>query len=107
MIPKGPRCGNLHAGVADDDAVMAGMIPVMVSLMSRDMTAMEATSLRFWGDVPRHHGGRGGRLYPVNVWLVAVKLKHGNGHTVRGVSAAATDGDREADDPAVALNLPL
>ncbi|MFC7694648.1 DUF4396 domain-containing protein [Paeniroseomonas aquatica] len=31
------------------NAVMAGMIPVMVTLMSRDMRAMEATSLRFWG----------------------------------------------------------
>ncbi|WP_164153909.1 DUF4396 domain-containing protein, partial [Stenotrophomonas maltophilia] len=31
------------------NAVMAGMIPTMVVLMSRDMAAMHASSLRFWG----------------------------------------------------------
>jgi hypothetical protein len=59
--------------------VMAGMIPVMVILMSRDMRAMEATSLRFWGVMSLATLVGLVTAYPVNMWLVASKLKHGMG----------------------------
>ncbi len=61
------------------NAVMGGMIPVMVILMSRDMTAMEATSLRFWGVMSLATLVGLVVAFPVNMWLVAVGLKHGMG----------------------------
>ncbi|BAU15814.1 hypothetical protein LEP3755_63790 (plasmid) [Leptolyngbya sp. NIES-3755] len=66
------------------NAVMAGMIPVMVILMSRDMRAMEATSLRFWGVMSLATLVGFVVAFPVNMWLVAVGLKHGMG-TVRAL----------------------
>ena len=66
------------------NAVMAGMIPVMVILMSRDMTAMEPTSLRYWGVMSLATLVGFAAAYPVNWWLVAVGLKHGMG-TVRAL----------------------
>lgn len=66
------------------NAVMAGMIPVMVILMSRDMTAMEATSIRFWGVMSLATLVGLAIAFPVNMWLVAVGLKHGMG-TVRAL----------------------
>lgn len=84
------------------NAVMAGMIPVMVSLMSRDMTAMEATSLRFWGVMSLATMVGAVVAYPVNVWLVAVKLKHGMG-TVRVLGASGHSmAIEKQNDPAVA-----
>jgi hypothetical protein len=59
--------------------VMAGMIPVMVILMSKDMRAMEATSLRFWGVMSLATLVGLVMAYPVNMRLVATKLKHGMG----------------------------
>ncbi len=61
------------------NAVMAGMIPVMVIFMSSDMRAMEATDIRFWGVMSL--ASLVGLLiaYPINWWLVANKLKHGMG----------------------------
>ena len=59
--------------------VMAGMIPVMVILMSRDMRAMEATSMRFWGVMSLATLVGLVTAFPVNMWLVASKLKHGMG----------------------------
>lgn len=61
------------------NAVMAGMIPPMVILMTRDMTAMEPTSLRFWGVMSLCTLIGFVTSYPVNMWLVAAKLKHGMG----------------------------
>ena len=61
------------------NAVMAGMVPVMTILMSRDMKAMEATSLRFWGVMSLATLAGALLAIPVNVWLVAKKLKHGMG----------------------------
>ena len=61
------------------NAVMAGMIPVMVILMSRDMRAMEATDIRFWGVMSLASLVGLIIAYPVNWWLVANKLKHGMG----------------------------
>lgn len=61
------------------NAVMAGMIPTMVLLMSRDMAAMHATSLRFWGVMSIATLVGFIVAYPFNLWLVAVRLKHGMG----------------------------
>jgi uncharacterized membrane protein len=61
------------------NGVMAGMIPVMVWLMSRDMQAMEPNSIYFWGVMSLATLVGGVIAYPVNVWLVAVGLKHGMG----------------------------
>ncbi len=59
--------------------VMVGMIPVMVILMSQDMSAMEATNLSFWGVMPLANIIGCMTAYPINYWLVANKLKHGMG----------------------------
>lgn len=59
--------------------VMAGMVPVMVILMSRDMSAMEATNIRFWGVMSLASLVGLILAYPINWWLVANKLKHGMG----------------------------
>jgi len=66
------------------NAVMAGMIPVMVILMSRDMTSMEPTSPRYWGVMSLATLVGLATAYPVNWWLVAAGLKHGMG-TVRAL----------------------
>lgn len=71
------------------NAVMAGMIPVMVILMSRDMKSMEPTGLRFWGVMSLASIAGFAIAYPVNVWLVAAGLKHGMG-TVRVLEEVAT-----------------
>lgn len=68
------------------NAVMAGMVPVMVVLMTRNMGAMEPSSLRFWGTMSLATLTGGVIAYPVNTWLVAVGLKHGMG-TVRALGA--------------------
>jgi hypothetical protein len=65
-------------------------------LMTRDMRAMEATSLRFWGVMSLATLAGLVVAYPVNVWLVVAGLKHGMG-TVRvlghgGHSSAAEMG---------------
>lgn len=78
------------------NAVMAGMIPTMVVLMSRDMAAMHATSLRFWGVMSLATLVGFLLAYPVNLWLVAARLKHGMGteralgHGGHGVAADAS-----------------
>lgn len=61
------------------NVVMAGMIPTMVILMGLDMTAMEASSIRFWGIMSLATLVGGILAYPINVWLVAKGLKHGMG----------------------------
>lgn len=61
------------------NAVMAGMVPVMVVLMSRDMSSMHPTSLRFWGVMSLASIVGFIFAYPVNLWLVGVQLKHGMG----------------------------
>lgn len=78
------------------NAVMAGMVPVMVILMSRDMTAMEATSLRFWGVMSLATLVGFATAFPVNWWLVATGLKHGMG-SVRtlGVGGHGLDAERD------------
>ncbi|MGI8494604.1 MAG: DUF4396 domain-containing protein, partial [Pyrinomonadaceae bacterium] len=71
------------------NAVMAGMIPVMIILMTRDMRAMEPTSLRFWGIMSLASLVGAVLAYPVNLWLVAKKLKHGMG-TERALGKGGT-----------------
>jgi hypothetical protein len=61
------------------NTVMAGMIPVMIILMSRDMSAMEPTSVRFWGTMSLSFVVGAVITLPVNWWLVARGLKHGTG----------------------------
>ncbi|MSP13180.1 MAG: DUF4396 domain-containing protein [Chloroflexi bacterium] len=61
------------------NAVMSGMVPVMVILMTRDMSSMEATNPRFWGVMSLATMVGAALAYPVNYWLVAKGLKHGMG----------------------------
>jgi hypothetical protein len=72
------------------NAVMAGMIPAMVVLMSRDMAAMHASSLRFWGVMSLATLVGFAVAYPVNLWLVGVRLKHGMG-TARALGHGGHD----------------
>jgi hypothetical protein len=72
------------------NCVMAGMIPVMVVLMLGDMTAMEPTSLRFWGVMSLATMVGAVVAYPINVWLVQAGYKHGMG-TERGTRRVSSD----------------
>lgn len=78
------------------NAVMAGMIPTMVLLMTRDMAAMHASSLRFWGVMSLATLVGFAVAYPINLWLVGVRLKHGMG-TVRALGRGGHD--VAADEP--------
>lgn len=76
------------------NGVMAGMIPVMIILMSRDMSAMGPTSVRFWGTMSLAVVVSTVTTFPVNWWLVERGLKHGMGGEERArlrhaVSAAS------------------
>lgn len=64
------------------NAVMAGMVPVMVVLMSRDMSSMHPASPRFWGVMSLATIVGFATAYPINLWLVGVRLKHGMGTTL-------------------------
>ena len=75
--------GTLLAETLSMNAVMAGMIPVMVILMSRDMSAMEPSSVRFWGTMSLAFVVGTVTTYPVNWWLVKRGLKHGMGGEAR------------------------
>src|SRR5450759_256621 len=59
------------------NAVMAGMIPVMVILMSHDMQTMEPAWLRFWGILSLGLLVGAVLAYPVNWWLVKNGLQPG------------------------------
>ncbi|HEX7532741.1 MAG TPA: DUF4396 domain-containing protein [Methyloceanibacter sp.] len=75
--------------------VMAGMVPVMVALMSHAGGAMEPSSIRFWGVMSLAIMVGGVIAYPVNVWLVAAGLKHGMG-SVRVLGAGGHSLEAEA-----------
>ncbi len=80
------------------NAVMAGMIPTMIILMTRDMRAMEPTSLRFWGIMSLASLVGAVLAYPVNYWLVSKKLKHGMGtERALGKGGAKVEGQRSAE----------
>ncbi len=70
---------TLLAETLSMNALMAGMIPVMVILMTRDMSAMEPGSIRFWGTMSLALVVGTMTTYPVNCWLVQRGLKHGMG----------------------------
>lgn len=59
--------------------VMAGMIPVMVILMSHDMRGMDLAWLRFWGILSLASLVGAVLAYPVNWWLVKNRLQPGMG----------------------------
>lgn len=60
------------------NAMMAGMAPTMsLLMMGRDMRAMEPTELLFWGVMSLGVMAGFALAYPVNVWMVAQKMKHG------------------------------
>ncbi|MDP3332229.1 MAG: DUF4396 domain-containing protein [Methylococcaceae bacterium] len=61
------------------NAIMAGMIPVMIILMSRDISAMAPSSIRFWGTMSLAFVVSTVTTFPVNWWLVERGLKHGMG----------------------------
>lgn len=61
------------------NAVMAGMIPVMIALMTWNMDAMEPTNPRFWGIMSLATIVGGVMAYPINWWMVERKIKHGMG----------------------------
>ena len=81
------------------NAVMAGMIPTMVVLMSRNMAAVHASSLRFWGVMSLATLVGFAVAYPVNLWLVGVRLKHGMG-TMRALGHGGQDMAAEKADAA-------
>ena len=70
---------TLLAETLSMNVLMAGMIPVMVILMSRDMSAMEPSSVRFWGTMSLAFMVGTVMTYPANWWLVKHGLKHGTG----------------------------
>lgn len=74
---------TLLAETLSMNALMSGMIPVMVILMSRDMSAMEPSSPRFWGTMSLAFVVGTVTAYPVNWWLVKRGLKHGMGGEAR------------------------
>lgn len=71
------------------NAMMAGMLPVMVILMTRDMRAMQASSPWFWASMSAATLVGVVVAYPVNYWLVKNKLKHGMG-TERALGKGGT-----------------
>ncbi len=99
------------------NAMMAGMAPVMTLLMmGRDMRAMEPTELLFWGVMSMGVIAGFVVTYPVNVWMVSRRMKHGlmterqnktaqtknHGHTGGGHdSAKSSPGDHHAMQPNV------
>jgi len=60
------------------NAMMAGMAPVMsLLMMGRDMRAMDPAELIFWGVMSLGVIAGFAIAYPVNVWMVSRKMKHG------------------------------
>ena len=68
---------TLLAQTLSMNALMAGMIPVMVVLMSRDLGAMEPGAVRYWGTMSLAFMAGTVLTHPVNWWLVKRGLKHG------------------------------
>ncbi|RPD43933.1 DUF4396 domain-containing protein [Hymenobacter sediminis] len=86
------------------NAMMAGMLPTMVILMSRDMRAMEATSPWFWAVMSAATLVGVVVSYPVNYWLVKNRLKHGMG-TERALGKGGAS--REEVSPAAPAGRPM
>ena len=88
------------------NAVMAGMIPVMIVLMTKDMRAMEPNSLRFWGVMSLASLVGAALAYPVNWWLVKNGLKHGMG-TERALGKGGTKVAAEQAQPLTAAPIAI
>lgn len=82
------------------NALMAAMIPIMAAIMTRDPSAMEPTSGRFWGVMALATIVGGLLAYPVNWWLVASGLKHGMG----SARALGNGGHAPAHEPEAATS---
>lgn len=78
--------------------VMAGMIPVMIILMTANMQNMEVFSLHFWGIMSLASLAGGVLAIPVNWWLVKNKLKHGMG-TERALGKGGSKLNNELNTP--------
>lgn len=78
--------------------VMAGMIPAMVLLMmGQDMRAMEPRNVLYWAAMSAAIVVGFAVAYPVNLWLVAVGLKHGMGtERALGKGGHGAEDEREA-----------
>ena len=61
------------------NAVMAGMVPLMVFFMSRNMQAMEPRNGEFWASMSAATLAGAVLAFPFNWWLVKNNLKHGMG----------------------------
>ena len=81
---RGAVRGPLLPETLSMNAIMAGMIPVMIILTSRSMSAMKPTAVRFWGAMALAVVVSAGTTFPVNWWLVTRGLKHGTGGEERG-----------------------
>src|SRR5258708_14528518 len=66
------------------NCVMAGMVPVMVILRAHLPGTTDVGNVRFWAVLSLAVFVGLVMAYPVNVWLVDKKLKHGMG-TVRAL----------------------
>lgn len=82
--------GTVLAEWLSMNAVMAGMVPVMVILMTRRHGAMEPTSLEFWGVMSLATLVGAALAFPINWWLVRAGLKHGMG-TERALGRGGAD----------------
>ncbi|GAB4577341.1 MAG: hypothetical protein Fur0022_00720 [Anaerolineales bacterium] len=79
------------------NTMVAGMFPAMVVLMmGRDMRAMDPRQLLFWGAMSFAVIVGFFTAYPVNLWLVANRLKHG----LSTERAAGEGGSRRAAEQA-------
>ena len=78
------------------NAVMAGMVPVMIVLMTRDMQAMEPINPRFWGIMSLATLVGAALAFPINWWLVKEGLKHGMGtERALGRGGSMVEAERE------------
>jgi hypothetical protein len=78
--------------------VMAGMIPIMITLMTSNMKNMDVASLSFWGIMSLASLAGGILAFPVNWWLVKNKLKHGMG-TERALGKGGSAEGRQMNMP--------
>jgi manganese oxidase len=86
------------------NAMMAGMAPVMSFLMmGRDMRAMEPTEPMFWFVMSLGVMVGFATCYPVNVWLVSRRLKHGL-MTVRKGQENVNQSPQDKGSPAMTIN---
>jgi Domain of unknown function (DUF4396) len=86
--------------------VMAGIFPAMVLLMmGGNMRAMEPRELPYWGVMSAAVIIGGVVAYPVNVWLVWARLKHGMG-TQRALGKGGHSMAGELAQLAAAFNSP-